>query len=307
MMTNIGHCSTRNASPSFCFASQLFWGMQSQGTSPEKSMSIISKFLPCPMSFSYMYSSICWNRRHCQCHVAESSTPMYFPSSSLIPTSVPSLLRNVSPSICLMLVWRFSAHGNWSANESPSGSSTMCVTAGVMSRCVVLPSESSSTSIGICRTWKRRVSFLCTALRCSGTASHGIIARSSLKDLSSSGGRPGTVAGTYTISNDLPFSSTSFLYTWTRGAMNCLHEPDHAAPKRMPTCALSFRAAFVPTSPTSCLQRVAPKSAVRSDDIVALSCRFAVSRCVAVGPCSLTRSQSACCRASQRGRLLTAR
>ena len=100
MITNIGHCSTRNASPSFCFAcetrvilrvkaqqsprlyeatrpahtcyqdqesereregrtSQLFWGMQSQGTSPEKSMSMISKFLPCPISFSYMYSSIC--------------------------------------------------------------------------------------------------------------------------------------------------------------------------------------------------------------------------------------------------------
>ena len=95
-----------------------------------------------------------------------------------------------------MLEWRFSDHGNCSAKVSPSGSSMMCVTAGVMSRWIVLPAASRRTSIGICRTWKRRVSFLWVALRCSGTASQGMVDRSSLKDASSSGGRPGTLAGT---------------------------------------------------------------------------------------------------------------
>ena len=75
------------------------------------------------------------------------------------PTSDPSLLRNVSPSICLMLVWRFSAHGNWSANESPSGSSTMCVTCFRM-----LPSESAAEgggeqSVGIVGTHWMDVGF----------------------------------------------------------------------------------------------------------------------------------------------------
>mmetsp|Transcript_40299 Transcript_40299/g.59352 ORF Transcript_40299/g.59352 Transcript_40299/m.59352 type:complete len:214 (+) Transcript_40299:660-1301(+) len=159
MMTSMGHCSTRKASPRRCLAAKDFCGMQSQGTSPEKSMSMISNCLPSPFNFSYMYSSICWNLRHCQCQVAESSTPMYLPSSSPIETSVPSPLRKVSPSICLMLVWRFSAQGNWPAKVSPSASSMMCVTAGVISRWMVLPSASRSTSMGICRTWKRRGSF----------------------------------------------------------------------------------------------------------------------------------------------------
>mmetsp|Transcript_62002 Transcript_62002/g.166390 ORF Transcript_62002/g.166390 Transcript_62002/m.166390 type:complete len:216 (+) Transcript_62002:530-1177(+) len=125
MITSIGHCSTRNASPSFCLTSYAFWGKASQGMSAEKSMSTISNGLPSFLSLSYIYSSICWKRLQFQCQVAENSTPMYFPSNSAIETELPSPFKKASPSMLLMFVCRFSSQGNCSAKESPSSPSIM--------------------------------------------------------------------------------------------------------------------------------------------------------------------------------------